>query len=83
MLFVCADLKHFSPVYVFHSSAEFNSNWGRLLRTMRVRLTPLTQLLARSESNAKARGRGDATKYTHTEDFRVAWGSTEPNLPGM
>ncbi len=70
-------------ILIFHSSAEFNSNWGRLLRSMRVRLTPLTHLLAHSESNAKVRGRGDATNYTMTVDFRVAWGSNEPNLPGM
>lgn len=64
-------------------SAEFNSNWGRLLRSMRVRLTPLTHLLAHSESNAKVRGRVDTTNYTMTLDFRVAWGSSEQNLPGM
>jgi len=70
-------------IYLFHSSAEYNSNWGRLLRSMRVRLTPLTHLLAHSGSNTKVIGRGDKTNYTVTLDFRVAWGSNEPNLPGM
>ncbi|KAL9186886.1 hypothetical protein ACHAXT_010606 [Thalassiosira profunda] len=59
---------------------EYNSNWGRVIRTMRVRLNPLE---ATSDSD-----RGEETKVmqveeaTRTLDTRIAWGSTRPRTPG-
>jgi hypothetical protein len=57
---------------------EYNSNWGRVIRTMRVRLDPT---LARSEGDgaggAPARG-----GLTYTLDTRIAWGSNRVRAPG-
>lgn len=59
---------------------EYNSNWGRVIRTVRVRLNP---------PPAQADGEGGASQVatgveglTRTLDTRIAWGSTRPRAPG-
>eukprot|EP00984_Skeletonema_dohrnii_P020201 scaffold9776_cov94-Skeletonema_dohrnii-CCMP3373.AAC.1 len=64
------------------NSGEFNSNWGRLLRTMRVRLyTPILQDDGNSNDDEKVLGDVLST-YSTTLDMRIAWGPTTPRLPG-
>jgi len=63
-------------------SGEFNSNWGRLQRTMRVRLdTPILQDDGNSNDDEKVLGDVLST-YSTTLDMRIAWGPTTPRLPG-
>lgn len=50
---------------------EYNSNWGRLLRTVRTVM---------NDVDTKING---ADRYTKTLDTRVAWGSTNPRNPGI
>ena len=73
---------------------EFNSNWGKLLRTMRVRLdSPTLQddllvtyssLSSPSWNSQKKKILGEVrARFTKTLDMRIAWGRTTPGLPGM
>lgn len=50
---------------------EYNSNWGRVIREMRVRLSGNNDLSH------------DATDLAYTLDTRVAWGSDKPLIPGI
>mmetsp|Transcript_21855 Transcript_21855/g.34287 ORF Transcript_21855/g.34287 Transcript_21855/m.34287 type:complete len:548 (+) Transcript_21855:104-1747(+) len=63
---------------------EFNSNWGKLLRSMRVRLdTPILQDDG-SNSDTDKKVVGDLNpRFSKTLDMRIAWGPTVPRLPGM
>ncbi len=56
---------------------EYNSNWGRLIREMRVRLNPILAL-------PDGDGDGDATRHdlVYTLDTRIAWGSNIERNPG-
>ena len=64
-------------------SGEFNSNWGRLLRTMRVRLdSPFIQDDFWNKDVEKKIVGEVRPRYTKTLDMRIAWGPTTPRLPG-
>lgn len=75
----------------YHSctgSGEFNSNWGRLIRTMRVRLDPYSIQYDFLNRDIEKNIVGDVLplpeqpKFTKTLDMRVAWGPTTARLPG-
>ncbi len=53
---------------------EFNSNWGRLVRTTRVRL---------NTDPSKLSGKKRLVQLTRTLDTRIAWGNTVPRPPGF
>ncbi|KAL3799660.1 hypothetical protein ACHAW5_004309 [Stephanodiscus triporus] len=53
---------------------EYNSNWGRVIRTMRVRLNPT----GGGGDDASAPG----GPLTYTLDTRIAWGSDRERSPG-
>jgi len=67
---------------------EFNSNWGRLIRTMRVRLDPYSIQYDFLNRDIEKNIVGDVLplpeqpKFTKTLDMRVAWGPTTARLPG-
>jgi hypothetical protein len=65
-------------------SGEFNSNWGRLLRTMRVRLhSPILEDDGgKSNGDKKVLGKV-LPKLTKTLDTRIAWGPTIARQPGF
>ena len=50
---------------------EYNSNWGRVIREMRVRLSGNNELI------------DDASMLAYTLDTRIAWGSDKPSIPGV
>ena len=71
---------------------EYNSNWGRVIRTMRVRLndgpvsdsddsktTKTTAVRVQQNNMLVVRG---MDSYTRTLDTRIAWGSTVARTPG-
>mmetsp|Transcript_22011 Transcript_22011/g.47850 ORF Transcript_22011/g.47850 Transcript_22011/m.47850 type:complete len:555 (-) Transcript_22011:88-1752(-) len=62
---------------------EYNSNWGRVIRTMRVRLNvPVAQsddTSATVVENSIVQGMDSLTR---TLDSRIAWGSTRERSPG-
>ena len=66
-------------------SGEFNSNWGRLIRTMRVRLdAPILQNDGGSSiGDDKEVIGGELPKFTKVLDTRVAWGPTHARMPGF
>ena len=74
--------------YLYHQSCtfsgEFNSNWGKLLRTMRVRLdTPIIQDDGGWNSDTEEKIVGNLKpRFSKTLDVRTAWGPTVPRLPG-
>ncbi|EED91713.1 predicted protein [Thalassiosira pseudonana CCMP1335] len=53
---------------------EYNSNWGNLVRTMRVRLL---------ENDPMLRGSDESVEKTYTKDTRIAWGPTKTRPPGF
>lgn len=67
---------------------EYNSNWGRVIRTMRVRLNVP---VAKSDDGGEyveptmAQGVGSLTRttLTRTLDTRIAWGSAGERKPGL
>jgi hypothetical protein len=60
---------------------EYNSNWGRVIRTVRVRL--LDPTLARWEGDGGGVGGAPARGgLTYTLDTRIAWGSNRERSPG-
>ena len=68
----------------YNSSGEFNSNWGRLIRTMRVRLDSPILLDDgwNSLGTAKQVLQDQLPKFTKVLDTRVAWGPTHARMPG-
>ena len=64
-LFLLQSYDYLLTLYAIMLMTWGASNWGRLLRTMRVRL----------EDNGEA-------EYSKTLDMRIAWGVTQPRLPG-
>jgi hypothetical protein len=50
---------------------EYNSNWGRVIREMRVRLSGNNELI------------DDASVLAYTLDTRIAWGLDKPSIPGV
>jgi hypothetical protein len=54
---------------------EYNSNWGRLVRTMRVRLVEDDRLLRGSDES-------ESVEKTYTKDTRIAWGPKRMRAPG-
>ncbi|KAL3815534.1 hypothetical protein ACHAXA_004179 [Cyclostephanos tholiformis] len=60
---------------------EYNSNWGRVIRTMRVRMNPI---LALPDGDGGVDGDVASTRngLTYTLDTRVAWGSNRERTPG-
>jgi hypothetical protein len=67
----------------FNYSGEFNSNWGRLMRTMRVRLDLPTLQDDGGNSYIDKKAGGVLPKYSKTLDMRIAWGPRTPRLPGQ
>ncbi len=69
-----ADLMILSKAQTF--IGDYNSNWGRLIRTLRVRLNGSDQVLQQEA--------GDSDKFTVTLDTKIAWGGgTNENHPGF
>ena len=67
-------------------SGEFNSNWGRLIRTMRVRLdSPILLDDGWNSLGAAKQVLQDQLpkKFTKVLDTRVAWGPTHARMPGF
>uniref|UniRef100_A0A7S2KVQ3 Uncharacterized protein n=1 Tax=Skeletonema marinoi TaxID=267567 RepID=A0A7S2KVQ3_9STRA len=62
---------------------EFNSNWGRLMRTMRVRLDLPTLQDDGGNIYIDKKAGGALPKYSKTLDMRIAWGPRTPRLPGQ
>jgi hypothetical protein len=60
---------------------EYNSNWGRVIRTMRVRLDPT---LAHWDGDGDGDGVGAPPRggLTYTLDTRIAWGPNRERSPG-
>jgi len=65
---------------------EYNSNWGMVIRTMRVRLSEPVALqdgaMNGDGSIAKERKMQGVGSFTRTLDTRVAWGSDRVGAPG-
>jgi len=65
---------------------EFNSNWGRAIRTMRVRLSkPVAQYDGAANGDgsiAMERNIQEVGSFTRTLDTRIAWGSDRARTPG-
>ena len=80
-LHVVLMLSSFYP-YSLNDSGEFNSNWGRLMRTMRVRLDLPTLQDDGGNIYIDKKAGGALPKYSKTLDMRIAWGPTTPWLPG-
>ena len=73
-----ADMMILSKSRIF--IGEYNSNWGRVIRTMRVRLND-----NHGRKNSKGRKKINETggSFTHVIDTRVAWGSGVEKPPGI
>lgn len=63
---------------------EYNSNWGRVIRTMRVRLnSPVVQDdSGEGETGEVTQKAVNSFDFTKVLDTRIAWGSTVARTPG-
>ena len=50
---------------------EYNSNWGRLIRTFRLRMNDKFKIF-----------NGESLTYDSGEGMKVAWGNERPSPPG-
>jgi len=74
-----ADMMILSKAHTF--IGEYNSNWGRVIRTMRVRLNaPVAQ--DDSEGKEGTKIVQDLNGLTNVLDTRTAWGSARERAPG-
>ena len=73
-----ADMMILSKSRIF--IGEYNSNWGRVIRTMRVRLNDNH---GRKNSKGKKKINETGGSFTQILDTRVAWGSVVEKPPGI